>query len=352
MSKTAFLTGVSGFVGANLARLLLERGYRVRALIRPTSEKRYLPVNPAFETVVGDLRDPSSFAAALKGCEEVYHVAADYRFWALDSTELYDSNVRGTRNFLTAAGNAGVKKIIYTSTVGTIGLSRQPQPCDEETAQDPGQLTSHYKRSKLEAEKVALEFAQKGLPIVIVNPSTPIGAWDQKPTPTGKIIVDFVNGKMPAYVDTGLNFVDVRDVAEGHLLAAQKGRIGERYILGGRNLPMIDFLDLIAKMASEIGIEGCPKQGPRIRIPYRLAWLTGAVSTAWANHVTRREPAVALEAVKMSQRYLFFDSSKASRELGIPQTPIEKPIRDALQWFRAHGYFQFAQERKMYVNSR
>jgi len=352
MNKTAFVTGVTGFVGANLVRLLLDRGYHVRGLVRPTSEKRYLPVSPAFEAVTGDLCDPASLAPALAGCEEVYHVAADYRFWAANPTELYDSNVQGTRHLLLAAEKAGAKKIVYTSTVGTIGLSRQPKPCDEETAEDPGQWTSHYKRSKLEAEKVALEFAQTGLPIVIVNPSTPIGAWDQKPTPTGRIIVDFVRGKMPAYVDTGLNFIDVRDVAEGHLLAAQKGRVGERYILGSRNLPMIDFLGLIAKMAEEIGIEGCPKKAPGIRIPYRLAWLTGAVSTAWANHVTRREPAVALEAVKMSQRYMFFDSSKAIRELGIPQTPIEKPIRDALQWFQAHGYFQFAQERKLYANSR
>ena len=302
------------------------------------------------EPVTGDMREEASMIAALKGARYLFHVAADYRFWANDPKELYDSNVLGTANILKAAREANLSKIVYTSTVGTIGLSDQKNPCNEETPEAPEQFTSHYKRSKLEAEKIALSFARDGLPVVIVNPSTPIGAWDQKPTPTGKIIVDFVNGKIPAYVDTGLNFVDVCDIAEGHILAAQKGRVGERYILGAHNISMVDFLALIAKTCQEMGIHQAPKKAPSLQIPYRLAWLAGAISTTWSNQVSHREPAIALEAVKMSERYMYFDSSKAVRELGIPKTPLEKPVRDAIQWFLSNGYFYF-NERKVYVHS-
>jgi dihydroflavonol-4-reductase len=354
MSK-AFVTGVTGFVGANLARVLLERGHEVKALVRASSDLGNLPTDAKFESVVGDLRDADSVYLAMKGCDQVYHVAADYRFWANDPRELYQSNVGGTENIMQAAGATCVEKIIYTSTVGAIGLADQPRPGNEETREDPGQFTSHYKRSKFEAEQVAFKYAKKGLPVVIVNPSTPIGAWDRKPTPTGKIIVDFVNGKMPAYVHTGLNFADVLDICEGHLLAAEKGIVGERYILGAHNLSMVDFLDRVAKECYSLGMIGAPKKAPSVRIPYRMAWLTGVVSTAWSDYVTHKEPGVALEAVKMSARFMYFDSSKAVRELQLPQTPIEKSIRQALQWFFANGYFSNISltnvERKSYVSS-
>jgi dihydroflavonol-4-reductase len=347
MSTLAFVSGVTGFVGASLARLLLERGYEVRTIVRPGSDRGNLPVGPGFEAIEGDLKDRASVERAMRGCEEAYHVAADYRFWARDPGELYQNNVRGTANVLEAAGQAGVRRIVHTSTVGTIGLSAQPAPCDETTPSDPGQFASHYKLSKLEAERLALEYARKGLPVVIVNPSTPIGPWDRKPTPTGKIIVDFINGKLPAYVATGLDFADVRDVAEGHWLAAQKGRVGERYILGGQNLTMVEFLDLVARQAQELGIEGAPQQAPGLRIPYRLAWLTGVVSTAWADYVSHREPRVAIEAVKMSSRYMYFDSSKARRELGYAPGPLDAPVRDALRWFQSHGYFKSTRSSKL-----
>jgi dihydroflavonol-4-reductase len=355
MNQKAFVTGVTGFVGANLARLLLERGYEVRALVRKNADRGNLPEDPRFTAVEGDLRDANSIVNAMKGCKLVFHVAADYRFWAKNPQELYDSNVVGTANLMKAASDLGVSRIVHTSTVGAMGLANQPEPCDEKTPEDPGQFTSHYKRSKLEAEQVALDFGKQGLPVVIVNPSTPIGAWDRKPTPTGKIIVDFVNGKIPAYVETGLNFANVRDICEGHLLAAEKGRIGERYILGGENITMVRFLDLIAKECEALGMIGAPNRAPSIRIPYRMAWLTGLVSTTWSDLVTHREPAVALEAVKMSKRYMYFDSSKAIRELGLPQTPIAGAIRNALLWFHAQGYFKRIQyqntERTSYVST-
>jgi dihydroflavonol-4-reductase len=328
----AFVTGATGFVGANLARLLLEEGRNVRVLARAGADLRNIPSHPKLEVFTGDLKNQNSISEGVRGCDEVYHVAADYRFWAKNPQEIYDSNVNGTRYLLEAAQKAGVSKFVHTSTVGTIGLSSQPQPANESTPMDPGQLTSHYKLSKLEAEKIALEFAQKGLPVVVVNPSTPIGAWDRKPTPTGQVIVDFVNGKMPAYVATGLNFVHVRDVCRGHLLAAQKGRIGERYILGHRNLKMIEFLELLAERVG--------RAAPKVCIPYRVAWVAGWLSTRYADYVSKTEPAVALEAVKMSKRYMFFDSSKAERELGWQQTPIELAIDDALNWFLENGYFE------------
>jgi dihydroflavonol-4-reductase len=330
MSHTVLVTGATGFVGANVARYLLEQDLEVRALVRPGSDRRNLPEHPGFHAVEGDLRDAASVRRAIAGCTEVFHVAADYRFWARDPRELYDSNVTGTENLLAAALEAGVGKFIHTSTVGTIGLKHQPEACNEGTPYDPEQFTSHYKRSKRQAEEVALGYARRGLPVVIVNPSAPIGPWDRKPTPTGKIIVDFARGKMPAYVHTGLNFVHVRDVAAGHWLAARRGRLGERYILGNRNLTMREFLE---QVAARVG-----RPAPRARIPYRLAWLAGCVSTG-LSAVTGKAPAVPLEAVKMSRRFMFFDADKAVRELGLPQTPIETAIADAVDWFAENGYF-------------
>lgn len=322
------VTGGTGFVGGNVVRALLDRGAEVRALCRPTADMTNLRELPV-EIAPGDLRDADSVRRAVRGCTRVFHVAADYRFWARDPQELYQNNVKGTANVMEACLAEGVERVVYTSTVGTIGLAANPAPCDEATPLLPGQLTSHYKRSKLEAEKVALSYVGRGLPLVVVNPSAPVGPWDVKPTPTGQMIVDFVSGRMPAFVDTGLNIVHVRDVAEGHWLASERGRIGERYILGHRNMTLAEIL-------SELGdLSGRPP--PRVRLPYAAAWLAGAASTAVANYVTRRPPAVPLEAVKMARRRMFFAPDKAVSELGMPQTPVRQAFADAIEWFQQRG---------------
>ena len=341
---TAFISGTTGFVGANLARFLLDKGYEIRALVRPGSDRGNLPKDRRFRMIEGDLSNAASVLRAVRGCDEVYHVAADYRFWAKDPRELYESNVLGTDHVLCAAGETGARRIVHTSTVGTIGLQGQPSPCNEHSHRYAGQFTSHYKRSKLEAEEIALKYARQGLPIVIVNPSTPIGPWDCKPTPTGKIIVDFVNGRMPAYVDTGLNFIHVRDVAEGHWLAAQKGRIGERYILGGKNLTMREFLEMTAVQCRKLALHGAPKKAPSFRIPYWLAWTTGWLSTGFSNTISKTPPAVPLEAVQMAKNYMFFDSSKAVHELGLPQTPLETAVEEAVAWFFQRRFFEISHE--------
>jgi dihydroflavonol-4-reductase len=325
--RKVLVTGANGFIGANVVRALLAHGEDVRALVRPGSDRRSLAELPV-ELAEGDLRDPVSVRRAVEGCARVFHVGADYRLWARDPRELYDTNVRGTMHVLDACQAAGVERIVHTSTVGTIGLSALPGACDESTPLVPGQISGPYKRSKLEAERIALSWAPKGLPVVVVNPAAPIGPWDAKPTPTGKILVDFAHGRIPAFVDTGLNVVHVRDVAEGHWLAAERGRPGERYVLGNRNMTLREIL------ASLAGLLGCP--APRVRLPYAFAWAAGALSTAAANLVTHRPPAVPLEAVRMSRRRMFFDASKAIRELGLPQTPVEDAFADALRWLAAH----------------
>ncbi|MFL5300977.1 MAG: hopanoid-associated sugar epimerase [Anaeromyxobacteraceae bacterium] len=322
--RKVLVTGATGFIGANVARLLVERGEDVRALVRASSDRGNLAGLP-LEVAAGDLRDADAVRRAVKGCARVFHVAADYRFWAKDPRELYASNVLGTRHVMEACLAEGVERVVYTSTVGTIGLAALPAPCDEATPLLEGQLTSHYKRSKLEAEKVALAAAARGLPVVVVNPSAPVGPWDAKPTPTGQLVVDFARRKLPAIVDTGLNIVHVRDVAEGHLLAAERGRAGERYILGHRNMTLAEIVQELA------AITGLP--APRLKLPYAVAWTAGAVSTALATFVTRRPPAVALEAVRMAKRRMFFDPSKAVRELGLPQTPVRAAFEDAIAWF-------------------
>ena len=323
------VTGATGFVGANVARLLLERGEDVRVLARAGSPRANIEGLPV-EIVEGDLRDPEAVRRAVRGCGRVFHVAADYRFWARDPRELYRSNVDGTRNVMEACLAEGVGRVVHTSTVGTIGLSALPAPCDETTPLAPGQLTSHYKRSKLEAERVALSYAGRGLDVVAVNPSAPVGPWDVKPTPTGRILVDFARGRLPAYVDTGLNVVHVRDVAAGHLLAAERGRTGERYILGHRDMTLAEIL---AELADILG-----RPAPRVRLPYAVAWLAGAASTAVATLVTRRPPAIPLESVRMARHRMFFDAGKAVRELGLPQTPVREAFEDAIEWFRDRGY--------------
>ena len=323
------VTGGTGFVGANVVRALMKRGAEVRALVRPRSDTRNLD-SLEVELVAGDLRDRGSLEAALEGCDTVYHVAAMYALWARNPREIYDSNVTGTINILEAAGQAGVQKIVYTSSVATIGLPKDGTPGTEEVPLPPEDMVSDYKRSKYLAEQEVLKYAQRGLPVVIVNPSFPVGAWDVKPTPSGQLIVNFLRGKIPAYVDTGLNVVDVEDVAIGHVMAAERGRIGERYILGHANLTLPELFQLLAQVSG--------MSAPRIRIPYGFAYLSACVSELVARTITHKPPFVTLAGVKLSRKRMFFDTSKAVRELGLPQTPAIEALSKAVQWFRAHGY--------------
>jgi dihydroflavonol-4-reductase len=280
------------------------------------------------EVVVGDLRDPKSLERAVAGCAVLYHVAADYRLWAKDPSELYKSNVEGTRNLLAAARDAGVERVVYTSTVGCIGMP-DDAPGNEDTRVDLEDMAGAYKRSKFEAEQVALEFARAGLPVVIVNPTAPIGDRDFKPTPTGKIVVDYLKGDMPAFVDTGLNLVDVEDTAEGHLLACERGVSGERYILGCENLTLEQILKRLAAISGG--------QAPRWRIPYAVAYAAGLASTGWAN-LTGQEPRAPLDAVKMARKKMFVSLAKAKRELGFNPQPVDGALKRAVDWFRANGY--------------
>jgi dihydroflavonol-4-reductase len=323
------VTGGTGFLGANVVRALLQRGVEVRALVRPRSDTRNLD-SLDVELVAGDLRDRVSLEAALEGCDSVYHVAAMYALWARHRQEIYDSNVTGTINILEAAGQVGVRKLVYTSSVATIGLPTDGTPGTEEVPLSPKDIVSDYKRSKYLAEQAALQYAQRGLPVVIVNPSFPVGAWDVKPTPSGQVIVNFLRGKIPAYVDTGLNVVDVEDVAVGHILAAEQGRVGERYILGHANLTLSELFQLLAQVAG--------MAAPRLRIPYGVAYASACVSEFMARTITHKPPFVTLAAVRLSRKRMFFDASKAVRELGLPQTPAIDALRKAVQWFRAHGY--------------
>jgi dihydroflavonol-4-reductase len=319
--KPSLVTGASGFLGWHVARVLLERGRRVRALIRPGSRVEGLDV----ETVTGDLRDAASLDRAVAGCGLVFHVAADYRLWAKDPGDLYRSNVDGTRNLLQAAQRAGVERVVYTSTVGCIGVPHDGIG-NESSPVSLEDMAGDYKRSKFLAEQVALEFARGGLPVVIVNPTAPIGDHDVKPTPTGKIVLDFLNGDMPAFIDTGLNVVDVRDTAEGHLLACEKGRIGERYILGSENLTLAQILQKLAAITG--------RKAPTTKLPYAVAYCAGACSTAWAG-VTGRPPRVPLDAVRMARKKMWVTHQKAVRELGFQPGPAEQALARAVNWFQA-----------------
>jgi dihydroflavonol-4-reductase len=328
----ALVTGATGFIGANVARALLEHGRSVRVLARASSDRGNLE-GLDVDVAEGDLRDPSATRAAVRGCDEVYHVAAEYTFWARRPEEIFESNVAGTRNVLEACLRHGVGRVVYTSTVGTMGLggdAARGTPRDEQSPLAEGQFSGHYKRSKLEAERVALAYVDRGLPLVVVNPSAPVGPWDRKPTPTGRIVVDFMRGAMPAFLDTGLNVVDVRDVAVGHVLAAEKGRVGERYILGNRNLSLAEILGVLSELSG--------RKAPTTRIPYALAYLVGLASTTVADRLTRRAPRVPIEAVKMAKFHMYFSADKAVRSLGLPQTPPERAFQDALAWFSARGY--------------
>ena len=280
------------------------------------------------ERVTGDLRDPASLARAVENCDLVFHVAADYRLWSKHPEELYASNVEGTRNLLDAAGRAGVARIVYTSTVGCIGMPKD-RPGDEDTQVSIAYMAGHYKRSKWLAEQVALERARAGLPVIIVNPTAPIGDHDWKPTPTGKIIVDFLRDRLPAFVDTGLNLVDVRDTAYGHLLAAERGRPGERYILGCENLTLEQILGRLAAIAH--------RRAPKTKVPYALAYATGLITTAWAN-LTGHEPIAPLEGVKMARKKMFVTHAKAARELGFAPGSVDAALERAVDWFLVNGY--------------
>jgi dihydroflavonol-4-reductase len=322
--KPILITGASGFLGWHVARKMVERGLPVRALVRPTSQIRELDV----ERVHGDLREPESLARAVQGCGAVFHVAADYRLWARDPGEMYRSNVEGTRNLLAAARQAGVDRFVYTSTVGCIGIP-EDGPGNETTTATIDDMRGPYKRSKFLAEQVALEFAGSGFPVIVVNPTAPVGDHDFKPTPTGKIIVDFLGGRMPAFVDTGLNVVDAGDIAEGHLLAFERGRPGERYILGCENMTLQAILE---RLSSISGV-----RAPSVRIPYAVAYAAGAASTGWA-YLTGGEPRAPLDGVRMARKKMWVSHEKASRELGYHPGPAEEGLKKAVGWFRANGY--------------
>jgi dihydroflavonol-4-reductase len=322
------VTGATGFLGSHVARALAGRGDHVRVLVRSSSDLRALDGLEA-ERFTGDLRDRVSLDRAMEGIGRVYHVAADYRLWARNPSEIFESNVTGTQNLLDAARRAGVENFVYTSTVATIAVPREGSLPNEETQSSLGEMIGHYKRSKFEAEKCALRAAGAGLPVVIVNPTTPVGPGDWKPTPTGKIIVDFLNGRMPGYVDTGLNFVPVEDCARGHLLAAEHGRVGERYILGGRNLTLKQMLDILALASG--------RTAPQWKIPYVLAYAAGCANTG-VSRLLGREPRIPIEGVRMARHKMFVDASKAERELGFVPGPIEAALERAVAWYESNGY--------------
>ncbi|MGH9351509.1 MAG: hopanoid-associated sugar epimerase, partial [Terriglobia bacterium] len=324
----SLVTGASGFVGSHLARLVAARGGEVRLLTRPSSDPRALTGIPA-ERVPGDLRDPASLKTALQGVDRVFHVAADYRLWSKDPQEIYQSNVEGTRNLLRAAHEARVTRFVYTSTVGTIAVPAASGLPDETTEARLDQMIGHYKRSKFLAEQEAMRSAREGMSVVIVNPTTPVGPGDWKPTPTGQLIVDFLNGRTPVYIDTGLNIVGVEDVAEGHLLAAERGRAGERYLLGAENMTLLEIFAVLAKFSG--------RPVPRWKIPHALALAAGYCDAA-VSAVTRREPRIPLEGVRMARHKMFADCSKAVRDLGFHPGPATEALGRAAQWYIENGY--------------
>jgi dihydroflavonol-4-reductase len=328
--KRVLVTGATGFIGSHVARELLAAGYEVRALVRPAGEQRRNPLDPRCEVCPGDLRNSASLKQALKGCDALAHTAADYRLWARDSWTIYDTNLIGTRNLLVAALRQGVQRVVYTSSVAACGLTPDGSPGNEDTPIDQRHLAGAYKRSKYLAEHEALNLVREGLPLVVVNPSTPVGPGDVKPTPTGRIIVDFLRGRLPAYVDTGLNLIAVEDCAKGHVLALEKGRVGERYILGQRNLSLHAILDLLAKLTD--------RRPPRFSVPRWLAYAAAYSDELIEGRVLRRAPGIPVNGVRMSAHHMYFDASKAVRELGLPQSPVEDALARAIAWFRAEGY--------------
>lgn len=329
----AFVTGATGFLASHVARVLADEGAELRLLVRPTSNLKNLegllcPGTKA-ETAVGDLRDPASLEKAMAGCEVVFHVAADYRLWVRDPNEMYKSNVGGTRAILDAARKVGVRRIVYTSSVATIGFTADGTAADEDSPVSLDDMIGHYKRSKFMAEQIALEAGRSGMQVVTVNPTTPVGEQDVKPTPTGRIVVDFLKRKFPAYVETGLNLVDVRECARGHVMALKKGRSGERYILGGENLTLKQILDVLGK------ITGLPS--PKIKLPYAFAFAAG-VFGEMTGRMLHGEPRATVDTVRMGKKKMFASSYKAERELGWRIVPVEDALRRAVEWFRENGY--------------
>jgi dihydroflavonol-4-reductase len=325
---TTLVTGATGFLGSHVARCLAARGDSLRLLVRPESNCRALEGISA-ERVIGDLRDPESLPRAVNGVDQVFHVAADYRLWASDPAEIYRSNVNGTRHLLEAACRSGVRRFVYTSTVATIAVHRPgPLPSESTIASLP-EMIGHYKRSKFLAEQEVLRFCESGFPVVIVNPTTPVGPGDWKPTPSGRIIVDFLNGRMPAYVDTGLNLAPVEDVAYGHLLAAEHGVPGQRYILGGRNMTLKEILTVLA------GISGRP--APRICVPHAVAYAAAYVDSA-VSRILRREPRIPVEGVRMARHKMFVQTGKSTRDLGYRPGAVEAALERAVRWYQENGY--------------
>jgi dihydroflavonol-4-reductase len=324
---TTLVTGAAGFLGSHVTRQLVARGETVRVLMRASSTNRAIADLP-LEYVTGDLRDAASLERAMSGVKRVFHVAADYRLWAKRSQEIYDSNVGGTKNLLDAARRAGVEQLIYTSTVATIAVDR-PQLPNEFTDAKLEEMIGHYKRSKWMAEREVLSAAKSGLPVIVAMPTTPVGPWDWKPTPTGKIILDFLNGKMPGYVETGLNFVGVEECAAGHLLVSEHGKIGERYLLGAENLTLKQVLDTLAK------ITGLP--AVKMKIPHGLALGVAYAETAFSRLI-RREPQIPIEGVKIAKHVMFVDCSRAQKELGFQPGPVAAALERAVRWYEANGY--------------
>ena len=322
----ALVTGGTGFIGSSIVRELLRSGHDVRALVRAGSDTRNLD-GLDIERVTGDITDPESLARSVRGCTYVFHAAALYSFWVTKPGLIERVNVGGTRNVLQAALDARIERVVYTSSVAALAVPSRDRPVDEETPVDPSAIIGAYKRSKYAAEQVALEYAHKGLPVVIVNPSFPVGPRDIKPTPTGQTILDFIEHRLPAYVDTGINVVDVEDVARGHLLAAQKGRVGERYILGGKNMPMQEFLAMLERIT---GI-----RAPRVRLPYTPLLALSYVNAAWCR-MTKSTPRMTPDTIRMSRHYMYYDPRKAIDELGMPQTPPEVALKKAVDWFTEH----------------
>jgi len=329
-----FVTGGSGFIGANLVHELIRRGHTVRVLARPGADLRGLD-GADYELLEGDVSDRTILRAGMRGFDWCFHVAASYQLWLPDYGAMYETNVEGTRHVLECAFLADCSRIVYTSTVGCIGLPEEVNgkitPTDEDTPVSEAQMSNHYKRSKWQAEVVARDLAKKGLPVVIVNPSAPVGPRDVKPTPTGKVIVDFLNRAMPAYLDTGLNWIHVRDVAIGHILAAEQGRVGERYILGNAegNWTMREAFAVLED------ITGVP--APRLRLPYLIPLLAAFVDEG-VSKLTGKPPKVPLAGVRMARYKMFFNPAKAIRELGLPQTPPRQALADAAEWFRQNDY--------------
>jgi dihydroflavonol-4-reductase len=325
----AFVTGATGFVGSHVARALADQGADLRLLVRPSSDLRNVEGLKA-DRVVGDLRDSPSIEKAVSGCEVVFHVAADYRLWVRDPDSMYRANVEGTRAILDAARKNRVRRVVYTSSVATMGFTGNGRPADENSPVSLANMIGPYKRSKFMAEQVAMEAGRAGLDVVVVNPTTPVGERDIKPTPTGRIVVDFLKKRFPAYVDTGLNLVDVTECARGHIAALEKGRGSQRYILGGENLTLKQILDKLA------AITGLPS--PKVKVPYVMALATGVVDEIVTGRLLGREPRATIDAVRMGRKKMFVTSAKAQRELGWNVLPVEDALQRAVNWFRQNGY--------------